>query len=375
MNILILVKNMEYENGGVCTQILTLSKEYKKLGHRVLMVADGNDFQNETEKIGIEFFNNIKMKKIRLNPFSFISAYISIKKIVEREKIDIVHCHTQSALPIAYLIKKRIKIPYVWTNHIDDIPQAKVLREFHKIMKFPIISVSDELKKDLMERFSINERYITVIYNGIDLEKYHPLPESEKAEKQKNMGILPNEYNICLLSRVAYNKGQDLLVRAIKKVRNRLPEIQIHLILAGSIEQPEWYEKEVFRYCNDNNLKVSYVGFKEPRDVFGVCDLFVLPSRKEGFGIVCIESLAMKCPVIRSNSPGWNVMKDYCNIININDVDGLADAIECAYKDKENLHSKTIKGYHAVINKFSSRIMAEKTLKLYQDIIQTGGKL
>lgn len=369
MNILMIVKNMEYENGGVCTQILTLSKEFISRGHKVVLVADGNDFMDETCAIGIQHYDNVKMKKVRLNPCSLIKAYKQIKKIVKKEKINIIHCHSQSALPIACAIKAVLHTPYVWTNHIDDIPQPQVLKLFHHIMKFPIISVSDELKQDMKERFSVDKKYITVIYNGIDLEKYQPLTEDEKAEMRKELSINPKEYNICVLARIAYNKGQDIMVRALRKLENEHKDIKVHLILAGSIEQPDWYEKNVQGYIKKEGIKVSYVGFRSPRDMFGVSDLFVLPSRKEGFPMACVEALAMKCPVVRTSTPGWRAMREYCRVTKIDDVDGLAQAIWKAYHLGDQTRDMTQKGYETVQTRLNSIAMSEETLKVYDRIL------
>lgn len=369
MNILMIVKNMEYENGGVCTQILTLSKEFISRGHNVVLVAEGNDFMDETSIIGINYYDNVEMKKVRLNPKSLIKAYKQIKDIVKKEKIDIIHCHSQSALPIAYVIKIVLNIPYVWTSHINDIPQPQMLKLFHHFMKFPIISVSDELKQDMINRFSVDKKYITVIYNGIDLRKYTPLTEKEKIEVRKNLNLSPDEYNICVLARIAYNKGQDILVRALSKLEKEHKGIKVHLILAGSIEQPDWYEKNVQRYIKKEGLKVSYVGFRNPRDVFGVSDLFVLPSRKEGFPMACVEALAMKCPVVRTTTPGWRAMREYCRVINIDDVNGLAQAIWKAYYLGDYTREMTQKGYEAVQTRLNSVSMAKQTLRVYDLIL------
>lgn len=369
MNILFLVKDMEYANGGVCTQILTLAKEYIQSGNKVLLVAEGTDFEEDIHRIGINYIDDIKMKSVRFNPFSFLLAYKAIRKLVKLNEIDIVHVHTQSALPIVYLLKKSTGIPYIWTNHIDDIPHPRILKQFHRLMKFPIISVSESCREDLIDRFNIDKRYIKVIPNGINLNNFTELSSEERHQLNKEFRIDSNNYNICILSRVAFNKGHDILVRAIKLIQQRGTISNIRLIVAGSMQEKEWYDKEVHSFSEQNNIELNYIGFRSPRDIFGIADLFVLPSRKEGFGMVCIEALAMHCPVVRSNSPGWNEMVDYARVVKIGDIPALADAIEDAYKNKEKTLKMTEAGFQAVKSVFNSSAMAESTMNIYKTVI------
>ena len=370
MNILFLVKDMEYGIGGVCTQILALSREYIQEGHKVMLVAEGTDFLKEIQETGILFFDNVRMKSIRFNPVSFYNAYKTIKDIIEKYDVDIVHVHTQSALPIAFFLKKRTNIPYLWTNHINDIPNPGMLKEFHRMFKFPVISVSESCKEDLISRIKINEEYITVIPNGINLNDFSPLSQEEKNQLKRMFNMGDEYYNICILSRVAYNKGHDILVRAIDVIQERGTIPNIQLTIAGTMHEKEWFEREVEPFARQHNIRVNYIGFQKPRDVFGVADLFVLPSRKEGFPMVCIEAFAMHCPVVRSNAPGWQEMTEFARIVNIGEVEALADAIVMAYQEKETTAIMAEAGYQAVLKRYNSKAMANSTMSVYKQIIK-----
>ncbi len=369
MKILLVVKDMEHSNGGVCTHLLMLIKEYKKQGHFVLLAYDGSDYEDEIKQLGIETVTNIPLKKTGTSLLAFIKTYKRLVKVCKDMQIDIIHLHTQSCIPIAHAIQKRLGTPFVWTNHVDDIPQVKVLKLFHRLFKFPIISVSEELKRDLEKRLAIEEKYVTVIPNGINLELYTPLNDFEKNNAKEKYKIVDTEYNVGILSRVVYNKGQDILVRAIDKFQQNNPNISVHLLIAGSIQNEQWYKSEVLEYAIQNNIKLSYLGFQNPRDIFGVIDVFVLPSRKEGFGIVCIEAMAMKCPVIRSKSPGWSEMQEFANVIEIEDVIGLSKALECAY-NHEDIETNKQKAYEEVLKRYTSEAMSNSTLYYYNEIIR-----
>lgn len=55
-----------------------------------------------------------------------------------------------------------------------------------------------------------------------------------------------------------------------------------------------------------HNIDMDFFKFQDLRNVFGICEISVLPSIYGGFALTCLEFLAMGCPVIRSNTPGWS---------------------------------------------------------------------
>lgn len=83
---------------------------------------------------------------------------------------------------IAQFLKMKYGIPYVWTNHIDAIPQPKVFKCMYKLFHFPIISVSSDLKNYMISKFKISEKNITVICNGVNQEEYKQLNYLEEVK-------------------------------------------------------------------------------------------------------------------------------------------------------------------------------------------------
>lgn len=369
MNILLVVKNMRYSNGGVCSHILLLIKGYQELGHKVYLASDYMDFDKEVRDSGAVLCS-IPFESLGGNPAKWIRITRQLVLFCKKNQIDVIHLHTQTAIPMAAYIKNFLGIPYVWTNHIDDIPYVGILKLFHRALHFPIISVSNELKEDLHNRLGIPYRYVKVIPNGIDESGYTPLSDEEKAKLRESFQISSSEFNICLLARVAYNKGHDILVRAAKEVKDKIPNIKIHLLFAGAMQEEEWYKEYVEKYAIENQIKITYLGFQKPRDVLGISDLFVLPSRKEGFPVAAIESLVMRCPLIRSKTPGWGEFKDYSLVFNIDDVKECAEAICAAYENRQESTARTERGYGAVCRIYNHKKMAEKTLKVYSTLLK-----
>lgn len=368
MNILIAASNLRRVNGGVCTHILDLCRGLLQNGDNVTLLFDGTDYTNEIAGIvGLEWFD-LPFMQADSSINCFFSCYRKMAKLCREKKIDIIHLHGQRIIPIAWIIRLLQHIPFVWTNHIDCIPQEKLLSYMHKFMHFPIISVSSDLKEQLITDLRIPSRYIRVINNGICVQNYTPLSEEERINLMAQYELLPKDFVIAEVARITYVKGQDMLVRAVKAVQERHPDIHIKILLAGSGDT-SWLGKHVLNYAEQNGVKCKYLGFQKPRDVFGVSDLVVLPSLFEGFPLSCCEALAMSCSLIRTNTPGWSDLKDYCLTCQKGNLQDLIDALEYAILHQDEMKEKASYGRKACEEIFCLEHMVECTYAYYSEII------
>lgn len=368
MNICIAVKIMTHPNGGVCTHIIDLCQYYSLKGHNVILLADGTDYKEITDQINGLTYINVPFSTMGSKPFRMISIYKQLRDICKQYKIEIIHLHGQSIIPIAWLCKLTMGIPFLWTNHIDAIPQPKIFAFMRRIMRFPIISVSDELKNDLIRRLNLKDKNLFVVYNGINFSDYYALTAQEKKDLKNNYNIYDDEFVIVELARLTYGKGQDLLIRAVNKLQQKYPERKLHVLFAGSGDQ-EWFEENVISYAQNNNIRVSFLGFQKPRDVFGVAHISVLPSIYEGFALTVIESIAMGCPAIRSDTPGWSVMKEYCMVFQKGNLNELTELLERMMLDYPKWKTITLHSKNELLNRFSKERMGEDTLAVYKQVL------
>lgn len=114
------------------------------------------------------------MKWIQSNLKYLLRIVNAFTEIVKEEKIDLIHTHSQSLCVVGALVKLRTGVPYIWTNHIDAIADPKLFSKILKVLNFPIISVSSDLKEILLNQYKVNDKRITVVNNGIDPEKFLP---------------------------------------------------------------------------------------------------------------------------------------------------------------------------------------------------------
>ena len=280
--------------------------------------------------------------------------------VISKHKIDVLHVHY--AIPhayAAYMAKKILKengynIPIITTLHGTDItlvgnnPFYKPAVTF-SINKSDIVTcVSKSLMEDTREFFGI-KREIKVIPNFIDIDKYakkHNLCQGNMLA-QDDEKIIVHVSNFRPLKRII-----DVL-KIFEKINQK---INSKLIMVG--DGPD--KKKAKDFLRKNNLKnkVIFLGkTSEVDEILCSSDLFLLPSEKESFGLAALEAMALKVPVISTNTGGLkdlNINGNSGYTSDIGDIDSMAknaikilsdDSLEKKYRNQafENAKKYDIK--------------------------------
>lgn len=307
---------------------------------------------NNRDGLKIEYLN----REIGSKNLNFLRKYISL---IKENKIDIIHCHDKESViigSIAKLIYPKLKIYYTVhdTGIYETIGKTNIL--MHKIFVKNMIAISDAVKKDILSR-GIKENKVTVIHNGIDFSPY------EKIIKQKD-----EYYNIGCVARIQpKKKGQDVLINAIKIVKDKYPIVRCYF--AGGYEEKDKSDMDMLKRLIDENGLAKNIFFLGSIDnvpkFLENMDLFVLPSRQEGFGLVVVEAMAAKIPVIASDIDGPK------EIIGDNKYGTLFKSenhIDLANKIIMNIenHKDVYDVYSYAKKNFSINSMIDKLLEVYR---------
>lgn len=168
------------------------------------------------------------------------------------------------------------------------------------------------------------------------------------------------------------NKGADLLIRAVGKLKAEL--VGYRVLIAGSGDPA--YEDSLKRLAADLGLgeMVVFTGAvydEEKWKLYCEADVFVLPTLHENFGIVMAEALACGTPVITTKGAPWEeLVSKHCGWWIERDVDSLVAAIRSFLSlSEEELERMGRNGRKLVEEKYSSKRMAEEMLSLYQRIL------
>lgn len=158
-----------------------------------------------------------------------------------------------------------------------------------------IISVSEEIKRDLIENYKINPDKIKVIYNSYDIEKINRLAKEEVEYEYKEIF---NNPVIITVGRLNKQKGQWHLIRAFSEVKKQIPNAKLVVLGEGNLEN---YLRELAKGLNIDK-DVHFLGFqKNPFKFIAKSKIFVLSSFHEGFPNALAEAMACGIPVISSD--------------------------------------------------------------------------
>ena len=245
--------------------------------------------------------------------------------------LDLLHVHY--AIPHAsaawmaqrILLAQGIRVPFVTTLHGTDITLVGRDPSFEPVITFSmersdaVTAVSESLKRDTYEHFPL-KRDIDVIPNFVCIDQYAHRPDALLRARYAPNGekLLVHVSNFRPVKRV------DDVVHMFKKLRQRLP---VRLLMIG--DGPE--RQRIETMCRQDEIcdHVEFIGkMTQPEDVVASCDLFVLPSESESFGLAALEAMACGVPVVSSNTGGLpEVNKHGVSglLNNVGDVDAMAD--------------------------------------------------
>lgn len=232
---------------------------------------------------------------------------------IKNNKYDLIVSHwTYPHGYVGYLLSKKLGIPCIAAAHGSDIHTIPYInqtdKKFREIRKFiidtinnsdGIIFVSNYLVSKAKEMDAINEN-TQIIPNGIDANIFKIIGKS-KHRREFNYS-LEKKY-IIYAGHLEEVKGSDYLIHIYKKVLEKNNNVEMFIIGDGNMRN------EICDNINKENLKdkVHYIKHL-PQDqlsiYIGMSDLFILPSRNEGWPCVVNEALACGVPVVGSNVPG-----------------------------------------------------------------------
>lgn len=364
--------------GGVTTHLIDLSEEFIKQGHEVYLMSYGPRYKNSPENValfnklldtGIKFieidFPIEKRSKIYYG-LSLLKSLIKCHSIFKKYKFDIIHVHT----PILSFIPKILGYKFVRTRHIVDNGYS-----FFDTKANLEIAVSREVKNDLIFKYNYSDEQVCVINNGVSKDEYYlNLSDHEYSLKSKlNYNLLDNELVIGLIGTFEYRKGHDILLKALAKL-NRKKLTSLKVFFVGSSDEGNIKRlKDIIQELGLNNI-VKILPFQPLRSIYSIIDIMVLPSRNEGFLLVAIEAMMMGCCVIRSDTPGASeqIKHGISGFIFENEnVDQLAEYLEYLIQNPSEIQSMSKAGQKNALEKFTSEIMAKKTLDVYTHLLET----
>lgn len=296
--------------GGIGSHCCDLSRKLASMGHDVEVVTYGE--QESTEEM-----DGVKIHRIPSTwapdtiSWSMFLGHRMEKKAIElhkEEPIEVVHAHDWMTVPGAIGIKKMLEIPMVFTIHSTEAGRNGINSEYSRMINDiewygtyeadRIITVGKDFSEEIKSRFGPPDEKVNYIPNGMDLERYD---QATKNTKRSDYAA-DWEKLVFFAGRMVQQKGVKYLIDAIPGVLKEHKEAKFVFAGGGNIE-------EYMRIAAEKGVKdkTYFLGQTDEQEIFAlfkISDASVAPSIYEPFGIVALESMAGKTPMVASSVGG-----------------------------------------------------------------------
>jgi N-acetyl-alpha-D-glucosaminyl L-malate synthase BshA len=289
--------------------------------------------------------------------------------VVKFEKLDLLHVHY--AIPhasAAYLAKQILKaqnihIPFITTLHGTDItlvgrdPSFMPVIQYCLNMSDAVTTVSESLREDTIKHFDI-QREIQVIPNFINLEDYNIIPN----EALRRRYATEDEYVFCHISNFRKVKRVEDVIQIFKKVNDVYPS---KLLLIGDGPERNKVE-ELCRTLGVCGRVISLGKMQATVRPLSLCDVFLLPSETESFGLAALEAMAAGVPVISTNTGGLPEVNENGFSGFLSDVGDVDDMTQKALRILAN--KETLKQFKRQAKDNAKRFDINAILPIYEQL-------
>ncbi|MES1048542.1 glycosyltransferase family 4 protein [Bacillus thuringiensis] len=303
LNVLMVLDS--FHVGGTETHVFSVTRELKKQGVYVVIVANEGPMIEKFEELGCPIYIIDFSSYESSSKESSLEAVWQLKEIMEREKITIIHSHQFPSAQVALVIAKKLKIPFLCTIHgtYYDV-------DFLKGIKHDTIFIS--VSYPVQEWLQNNDIPSVIIPNGIDTKEFSA--REDKNILRNQLGIPLNDKIVLYPARLSWEKADICmsLIQACEEIF-KTGDLDFKLMILGTGHHDEQIQNYIQTIENSMWKKnIDFLGWKSDLRLFyRVSDCVV------GTGRVALEAMSCERPVIAAGSKG------FLGLINPNEYRGL----------------------------------------------------
>ncbi|MCX8035975.1 MAG: glycosyltransferase family 4 protein [Candidatus Sumerlaeia bacterium] len=325
------------------------------------------------------------------NPVANARALFVLYRYLKQHPFDIVHVHTPIVGVLGRLAAAGAQVPIrLYTAHgfyfHDDMRWAVrkahiALERFAARFGHFIFTQSDEDRITAVRERITSPECIATIGNGIDTGRFSPerVPESERAALRQQMGLSENTPTIGIIARLVREKGVFELAEAVAQIRLHLPDVRV-LQIGGALPSDRDDSTRRFRERLDA-LGIAphfiFAGFRDDVPaLMSLCNVYVLPSYREGMPRSILEAMAMGLPVVATRIRGCReevVEGETGFLVPPRDVPQLADRLLRILTDREAARRMGEAGRRRAVAQFDRRLVLDRQWRVYQQLMQERG--
>lgn len=298
--------------GGSEMYAYELANALGERGHDVDVYTQATDHEDRS----VPLDDNVTVETVcraRNYLVTFETLYYSLKtrRKLDFEQYDVIHGTLMPASTIALAPRLGIDTPIVVTSHgtslgetlshTPEIPTDYLLRYFFHPMNIAmdnvagraadhVIAISTKTREQLANTYRFDTDRLSLIPHGVDIDRFYPRPRDEA-----HPAVSPEKTSFLFVGRLASRKGISRAIESLATLRDE----NVELLIAGTGR----HEERLKQLARDHGVgeKVEFLGFVPDNDLpvlYSSADVFVFPSRYEGFGLVFLEAMACGTPVV-----------------------------------------------------------------------------
>jgi len=357
MNILQILP--ELKSGGVERGTVDFAKYLHQKGHKSVVVSSGGPLVGDLATAGVTHYSLPVHKK---SVFAIVQSVRTLAKIVTLEKIDILHARSRVPALVAFFVSRKTHVPFVTTCH--GFYSRHFFSRFMGWGKLVIVG-SHVIGKRMRDDFRVPHNKIRLIPRGVNLEEFKLRQASADPKK--------SEIVVGMIGRLTSIKGHPLFLKAMAGVTRVFPNVKIQII--GDAPKPQ-YKEELSMLTRRLGLShcVEFLGTRyDIPELLSQMSVLVVPSvGEEAFGRVVIEAGACGVPVVATRIGGLVDIIEHEKeglLAPPDDPRILAEAIIRLLKDRALAKRYASALRQKVEKEFSSELMFQKTLEVYQEAL------
>ena len=370
--------------GGIAPHVHDLTASLTSLGEEIHLVTCGDQGMKEFENVnGVHVYrvfpyhlpaNDFVAWVMQLN-MAILEKAISL--LNELEWVNIIHAHDWLVAYAARVLKHAYHIPLIATIHATEYGRNHGLHNniqryissvewWQAYEAWRVICCSKFMKSEVRFVFQTPDDKIRVIVNGVTPERFN----IKKVRAERSMYAAADEQIVFYVGRLVREKGVQVLLDAIPRVIEQRPRTKF--VIAG--KGP--YEMELRSQANLLGIshRVYFTGYidDEVRNcLYNWADIAVFPSLYEPFGIVALEGMAAKTPVVVSDTGGLSEIIEHGFdglLVNPGDKGSLAEAIMLLLQDAQLREKLRFNAFRKVQKEFNWQQIASQTRQVYQEV-------
>ena len=380
MNILVVVP-WDQEFGGVAFVVGHLARYLRDQGHQVFLFhpGDSNYLARNTTKWGFPGYRlNIRAPYYSEHPLRtllsyltyFVPTVVQLLRLLLRHNIQVVNVHYPGEeFAFFALCRWLLPIRLVTSVHgADCFPVGRPMRSYPWTLRLllsssdAVVTPSKALLQDFLTAFPHLSQKATFIHNGVDLEELNQSLEDTSPP-------IKERYLLCIATHNE-KKALDVLIRAFAIFKDGDPKVRLLLVGDGPLRR----QNEELAKALDLDQRVEFLGWRGRAEIARLlhgCEVFVLPSRSEPFGIAILEAMACRKPVVASAVGGILEIIDHGKtgvLVEPDDPPALAHALLDLLKDHSLQRSISSNGYTRVTAQFQCEHTGAAYERLFESL-------